>query len=201
MVVWRSINVRNCCNSIHLVCVLKADAYLWRMTWIDIILGGLLAYGCARGFWNGLIRELTGVMSLVLGIFIAIKFSGFVAGYFSGNINEYPKHAAIVAFIITFVAVVLGASILSKIVTKLVDFSGLGIINRLFGGLFGCIKMVLILSVVLHFFLKINSNHLFAEQKTLDNSLFFNPILKVSDLIFPTLEEWFEEYNKESPNT
>lgn len=166
------------------------------MTWIDIILGGLLGYGFAKGIWKGLVSELAGVVSLLLGIFIAIKFSGFVARFFSGNINEYPKHAAVVAFIITFVAVVVGVALLSKIVTKLADFSGLGIANRLLGGIFGCIKMILILSVVLHFFLKINTNHLFAEQKTLDNSLFFNPIMKVSDLIFPTLEEWFSEYNK-----
>lgn len=115
---------------------------------------------------------------------------------FSGNINENPRHAAIIAFIITFVAVVVGVSILSKIVTKLADFSGLGLVNRLLGGLFGGIKMVLMLSVILHFFLKINSNHTFAEQETLDNSLFFNPILKVSNLIFPTLEEWFGDLKK-----
>jgi len=166
------------------------------MTGIDIILGGLLAYGCIKGLWKGLVSELAGVVSLLLGIFIAIKFSGFVGNMFSGNINENPKHAAIVAFIITFVAVVVGVSLLSKIVTKLADFSGLGLVNRLLGGLFGGIKMVLMLSVILHFFLKINSNHTFAEQETLDNSLFFNPILKVSNLIFPTLEEWFGDLKK-----
>ncbi|MGV3460827.1 MAG: CvpA family protein [Flavobacterium sp.] len=171
------------------------------MTWIDIILGGLLVYGFAKGIWKGLVSELTGTVSLFLGIFIAIKFSGFVAGFFSGNINEYPKHAAIIAFIITFVAVIIGVAFVSKIVTKMADFSGLGIANRLLGGTFGCIKMILILSVVLHFFLKINSNHLFAEQKTLDNSLFFSPIMKVSDLIFPALEEWFESYKSSESGT
>lgn len=171
------------------------------MTGIDIILGGLLIYGFGKGLWKGLVSELAGVVSLLLGIFIAIKFSGFVGGFFSGNITENPKHAAIVAFIITFVAVVIGVAFLSKIVTKLADFSGLGLVNRLLGGVFGCIKMILIVSVVLHFFLKINSNHLFAEKKTLDNSLFFNPILKVSNLVFPTLEEWFEGYSKSPSNT
>lgn len=167
------------------------------MTWIDILLGGLLAYGCGKGLWKGLVSELTSTVSLFVGIFVAIKFSGYVAPFFSGNINEYPKHAAIVAFIITFIAVVAAATILSRIVTNLADFSGMGILNRLLGGLFGGIKMILILTVMLHFFLKANSNNFFAEQKTLDDSLFFNPILKVSNLIFPTLEEWFDDYNKD----
>lgn len=172
------------------------NCYLCHMTGIDIILGGLLIYGCVKGLWKGLVSELAGVVSLMLGIFIAIKFSGLVAQFFSGNINEYPKHVAIVAFIITFVAVVIGVSLISKVVTKMADFTGLGIVNRILGGLFGGIKMVLMLSVILHFFLKVNKNNLFAEQKTLDNSLFFNPILKVSNLIFPTLEEWFGDLKK-----
>jgi membrane protein required for colicin V production len=58
------------------------------------------------------------------------------------------------------------------------------------------LKMVLILSVSLNFFLKINSTNLFAEKKTLDESVFFYPVLSVSNLIFPVLEEWFKEYKQ-----
>ena len=45
-------------------------------------------------------------------------------------------------------------------------------------------------------FQKINFNNTFAEKKTLDDSLFYNPILKVSESIFPVFEEWFAELKK-----
>jgi membrane protein required for colicin V production len=61
--------------------------------------------------------------------------------------------------------------------------------------------MTLLVSVLLNFFLKINVSNTFADQKTLDNSLFFYPVLKVSNLIFPTLEEWFTEYKGETVTT
>lgn len=111
-----------------------------------------------------------------------------------GHLPQNPKHAAIVAFILTFIAVVVGITLLAKVFTKIADFSGLGLPNRLLGGLFGCIRMVMVLSVVLHFFVKINSSNTFAEKKTLDESVFYYPVLKVSNTIFPVLEEWFAEY-------
>ncbi|MNK21310.1 colicin V production protein [compost metagenome] len=165
------------------------------MTGIDIVLGGLLLYGLVKGLWKGLFSELASLVSLLVGIYVAVKFSGFVGKMLEGHVNN-PKYISITAFAITFIAVVIGIILLAKVFTKLADFSGLGLINRIMGGFFGFLKMVLILSVSLNFFLKINSNNLFAEKETLDNSLFFNPILKVSNTIFPVLEEWFKEYKK-----
>ena len=91
--------------------------------------------------------------------------------------------------------------VLGKVFTKLASFAALGWLNRLLGGLFGFLKMALILSVSLNFFLKINSNNTFAEQKTLDGSFFFYPVLEVSNTIFPVLEEWFAEFNKKEGTT
>lgn len=167
-----------------------------RMTFIDIILGGLLLYGFVKGLWKGLFTELAGLLSLLLGIYIAIKFSGFAGTILEGHIDN-PRHVSIAAFAITFIAVVAGVIVLAKVFTRLASFAALGWLNRLLGGVMGFLKMVLILSVSLHFFLKINSNNTFAEQETLDKSLFFYPVLKVSNTIFPVLEEWFADFKKE----
>ena len=166
-------------------------AYLCGMTGFDIILFAFLVWGVINGLRKGLFVELASLVSLLLGIFIAIKFSGAVGHFFDGSLPEDPKTAAITAFIITFVAVVVGIFLLAKVLTKIADFSGLGLTNRVLGGFFGLLRMVLVLSVLLSFFVKINFNNTFASKETLDKSLFFNPILKVSNIIFPTLEEWF----------
>lgn len=165
------------------------------MEFIDIILGGLLLYGLAKGLWKGLIAELASLVALFIGIFIAIKFSGYVGAFLAGKM-ENPKYISMTAFAITFIGVVIGIILLAKVFTKLANLSGLGLVNRILGGVFGCMKMVLILSVSLNFFLKLNSSNAFAEKKTLDESAFFYPILSVSNYIFPVLEEWFAEYKK-----
>ena len=160
----------------------------------DIILGTILVIGIVNGYRKGLFVELASLVSLVLGIYLATKFSGYVGTFFDGHLPDNPKHAAIVAFVITFIAVVVGITLLAKVFTKVADFTGLGIPNRLLGALFGVIRTILILSVLLNFLTKINSNHTFAKQETLEKSIFFYPIMSVSKIIFPVFEEWFAEY-------
>lgn len=161
------------------------------MTFLDIILFCFLVWGVINGLRKGLFVELASLVSLLLGIYVAIKFSGAVGHYLDGSLPEDPKTAAITAFIITFIAVVVGITLLAKVLTKIADFSGLGLMNRILGAFFGLLRMILVLSVVLTLFVKINFNNTFASQETLDKSMFFNPILKVSNMIFPTLKEWF----------
>jgi membrane protein required for colicin V production len=165
------------------------------MEFIDIILGGFLAYGLVRGIWKGLFAELASVISLLTGIFIAVKFSALLGNALQGVVDN-PKHAKALAFILLFAAVVIGLMLVAKTFTKLADWAGLGLINRLLGGLFGLVKNALILSVLLHFFQKLNASNAFAEKKTLDDSVFFYPVLEVSTAIFPVLEEWFSEPEK-----
>lgn len=160
------------------------------MELIDIILGSLLAYGFVKGLWKGLFSELASVVALLLGMFIAVKFSGFVGSMFEGHLGN-PKYASITAFLLTFIGVVVGVVLLAKVFTKIADFSGLGFVNRILGGFFGLVKMALIASVALNFFLKLNSSNTFASQKTLEDSIFFNPIISISTYIFPILKTWF----------
>lgn len=161
------------------------------MTGLDIILLCFLVFGVINGLRKGLFVELASLISLVLGIYLAIKFSGAVGHFLDGSLPDDPKTAAITAFIITFIAVVVGITLLAKFLTKIADFSGLGLLNRILGGFFGLLRMILMLSVLLHFFVKINFDNTLASQETLDKSIFFNPILKVSNIVFPMLEEWF----------
>ena len=160
------------------------------MELIDIILGALLAFGLIKGLMKGLFVELASVVSLLVGIFIAVKFSGYVGVLLEGHLGN-PKYASITAFVLTFIAAVVGVILLAKAFTKVADFSGLGWLNRALGGVFGTVKMALIVSVALNFFVKLNSTNALASQQAIDDSIFFNPILSISNYIFPVLKVWF----------
>ncbi|RKS26281.1 membrane protein required for colicin V production [Flavobacterium endophyticum] len=169
---------------------------IFLMGFLDIILGVFLVYGLVRGLWNGLFVEFASLVSLLLGIYIAIKFSFLTADFLSDLFSWNPKTIAIWAFILTFIGVVLGVSLLAKFFTSIANFASLGLLNKIAGGIFGVLKMCLILSFALALFQKINFNHTFAEKKTLDDSLFYNSILKISEFVFPVFEEWFDELKK-----
>ncbi len=171
------------------------------MGFLDIVLGIILAYGCIRGLFNGFFVEVASFFSLLLGLYIAIKFSFLTAEILSDWFSWNPKNIAIGAFIITFILVVLGISLLAKFFTTIASLAALGLINKIAGAVFGVLKMCVILSFVLALFAKINSTNVLAKQETLDNSLFYNPILKVSEIVYPVFQEWFEALKTEEKTT
>lgn len=166
------------------------------MSFLDIVLGSLLVIGLFKGIKNGLFVELASLISLILGIFIAIKFSTLVKVFFSGFVHWNPKTIQIVAFITTFLAVVVGISLLAKFLTSVANFAQLGILNKLGGGFFRLIKTIVIMSVFLNLFEKINFNNTFAKKETLDNSIFYRPIQKTAGFIYPSIEKWYDDLKK-----
>lgn len=166
------------------------------MVFIDFLLGGLLVYGLVRGIWNGFFVELASLLSLLIGIWAAIKFSHLMQSLISGHVAWHPKTIQIVAFALTFVLVVVGISLLAKVFTSIANFAGLGIFNKILGGFFGLLKMTLIISISLNLFAKLTDYGLI-EKETGDASLFYNPIRKTAALVYPSLEEAFADLRKD----
>jgi membrane protein required for colicin V production len=166
------------------------------MSFLDIILGGLLAYSFYKGIRNGLFVELASLISLLVGIYFAVKFSSFMKEILAGFLHWNPTTIQVIAFILTFVVVVAGISFLGKFLTKIADFAYLGLPNKIGGGFFRVLKTVLILGIVFNVFAKINYNNFLAKKETLDKSLFYNPIQKTAGFIFPSIEKWYDGMKK-----
>ena len=160
------------------------------MEFIDIIIGGFLLYGFLRGIWNGLFVELASFLSLLVGIWAALKFSNTLNLMLQSIVSWSPKTIMVVSFALTFILVFIAITMLAKVFTTLFSFAGLGIFNKILGGVFGIFKMVLIVGVSLGIFEKVNFANHFAEKETLEKSLFYFPVLNTATSIYPSLQEW-----------
>ncbi|MDA8874229.1 CvpA family protein [Winogradskyella sp.] len=163
------------------------------MSIIDIVLGALLLFGLIRGAMKGLFVEIASLFALVLGVFGAIHFSYFVADLLESKVDWDEKTMNIVAFATTFVIIVLAISLAGKALTKLADFAALGMLNKLLGGVFGALKIGLILSVLLIVFNKLNKTLPFMEEEELEESILYKPVKSLAPMIFPTLIKSGEE--------
>lgn len=170
--------------------------YSLAMSFLDIFLGVLLALSLFQGIKNGLFVELASLISLILGIYLAIKFSFLAKIMLTGLVHWNPKTIQITAFIITFLLVVIGISIMAKVLTSVANFAQLGVINKLGGGFFRLLKTILVISIFLNLFEKVNFNNTFAKKETLDKSLFYRPIQKTAGFIYPSIEKWYDELKK-----
>jgi membrane protein required for colicin V production len=84
--------------------------------------------------------ELASLISLILGIYIAIKCSYMIRAILH-HVSWSPKYIEIIAFL-TFVGVVLAVHIVAKLLTGIMDFAFLGIFNKLAGGAFSILKQL-----------------------------------------------------------
>ena len=157
------------------------------MSIIDIVLAALLLFGFIRGLFKGLFVEIASLVALVLGVYGAIHFSYFAADLLESKVDWNEKTINIVAFAITFVIIVLAISLAGKALTKLADFAALGILNKLLGGVFGALKIGLILSVLLIVFNKLNNTLPFMEKEDLEESVLYKPVKSLAPMIFPNL--------------
>ena len=97
------------------------------------------------------------------------------------------EYISLVAFAITFIVIIVVVSLVGKGLTRIANFASLGIINKALGGLFGLLKIGLILSVVFIFFGKMNDTIPFMKKETLQESILFGPVKKIAPMLFPSI--------------
>lgn len=154
---------------------------------IDIVLGALILFGLVRGFMKGLFVEIASLVALIAGVYGAIHFSNFAAEFLDTKTEWNEKTINIAAFAITFVIIVLAIALAGKALTKLADFAALGILNKLLGGLFGALKIALVLSVILNIFDKMNSTITFVDKEHTEHAMLYKPVKSLFPMIFPNL--------------
>lgn len=153
----------------------------------DIIIAVILVFGFIRGLMKGLFVEVASLAALVAGVYGAIHFSHFVGDFLKEKLSWSEQYITLASFAITFAIIVLAISLLGKLFTKLADFAYLGWINKILGGVFGTLKLALILSVVLLVFDKFNNTIPFVNEAEKEKSILYEPVRKLAPMLFPTL--------------
>ena len=157
------------------------------MNIFDIIIAALLLFGFVRGLMKGLFVEVASLVALIGGVYGAIHFSYFASDLLKEYVSWNPEYISLASFAITFVIIIVVIALLGKVLTKIADFAALGILNKILGGVFGALKIGLILSVVFIFFGKMNDTIPFIEKETLEKSILYNPVKKIAPTIFPSI--------------
>ena len=119
------------------------------MNYLDIIILCILGILIIHGIWKGFILSLATLVALVLGIWAAIHFSGYISTFLVKIFHPSGAWLTIFSYILTFLLVVLVIILIARLLEKVVKTVGLGIPNRIIGGLFGLLKGILVVSFLL----------------------------------------------------
>lgn len=155
------------------------------MNYLDIIIAVPLLYGLIKGFSNGLVKEVTSLLALFIGVYVAINFSEYLEPKFINILDGYQEFVPVLAFGVLFLVSVLCIKTLGFVIDKLTKILALGIFSKVFGGVFGFLKVV----VVFSFLLFVIADYNLVNKQTKENSVLFEPLTVVAKTITPKLKK------------
>ena len=157
------------------------------MNILDIIILCVVGLLVFNGIRKGLIISLASLIALVLGIYAAVHFSNYMEKVLVDNFHPSGHWLPVLSFALTFLIVVVLVILTAKVVEKLVSLVGMGFLNRLFGAVFGFIKGVLIVSVILFIVTSLDKNEKLITHKPKQESMIYHQVAKAFPLMMKTL--------------
>lgn len=117
------------------------------MAVFDILALAVVAISMIVSMIRGVIAEVTSLVTWIIAFVVAKMFAVPFAELALSSIQP-PELAVVTGFILLFIAAWLVQHFLRSLLTAAVTAVGLGGINRILGGLFGAVKGVLIVTLV-----------------------------------------------------
>lgn len=167
------------------------------MTILDGILGILLAYGLYKGLKNGLFVEVASIIALIGGIYGAIHFSYLIGNYLEARLDWNLRYIQLTSYILTFLIIVIVVQLLGKFLTGIADLAMLGMLNNLAGGVFGMLKVAVVLGALLVYFQRTNAFIRLVDEEALQESLLYPPLTSLGSAVF----HWVLEPSQEAEAT
>lgn len=152
-------------------------------TYFDMGVIGITVILGLKGLFRGFIKEVFGIVGIIGGIFLASRFAKEV-GDILASVLALENEATIK--LIGFIAILIGfwliVYLLGTILNKISDLSGLGVVNRTLGFLFGSAKIFLIFSVITYALYQVQSFKSYID-KNLGQAVVFPYLIKTGGYI------------------
>ena len=136
-----------------------------------------------KGLFRGLIKEVFGIIGIIGAIFVASRISK-ETGDLLAPVLVLQNEATIklIGFITALIAVWLVVYTAGVIVSKIFSASGLGVVDRIFGFIFGASKVFLIFSVIAYALYQVQSFRKVMDEK-FNNSFVMPHLISVGSVI------------------
>ena len=118
------------------------------MNWVDLVIVAIIAWSTFRAFRTGLVRELTALIAVVAGIFLA----GALSDDLSANLDfliEDEQTRDLAAFVAIFLGTLIAGQVISAVLSDLAGMLLLGPLDHIAGAVFGLVQGVLVVQVLL----------------------------------------------------
>ena len=155
---------------------------------VDYILLAVVVLSLLLGLMRGFVREIIAIIAWVIAVMLMMFMAPLWAHYFSGISANHTVQLYCTYGAILIVVWIVGA-IVGKIISRMVDYSSLMLVNHFLGGVFGAVRGVVI-CVFLALVVVLTS---FANNPLWVQSTFAKPLSKVAMLFHKRTEAFLQE--------
>ncbi len=156
---------------------------------IDIIILILIGVGVIQGLMKGSMKELASVVGFVAGLLLARALFGTVAEQLAPALGTSITIAQILSFILIWVAVPIGCSLVASVLTKALEVVHLGWLNRLAGAMLGAVKMMLLVGIGIYVLEYIDPKSEMVSKTTKKASVLYTPMKELVDQCLPVVKD------------
>lgn len=151
------------------------------MNYIDYVIFGVLVVAFILGFKDGLIRKLIGLAGIIIGIILAVKFSGWLGSLLAPIFDNEIYFARIAAGFIIFILIIILAAVIKRIVHPHDKVNKM--VNQVLGGVTGILQVLFILSGALFLLAILNVPNKIDQKKSLLYGSVYSVVPKSIDFI------------------
>ena len=117
------------------------------MSWPDIIILIIVGLSAVISLFRGFVREVLSLVAWVAAFWVAFTFTEQAAGFLV-NYIELPSVRSIVAFVGLLVVTLILIGLINFLIAKLVDKTGLTGTDRFLGVLFGVVRGIAVVGIL-----------------------------------------------------
>lgn len=117
------------------------------MTWIDYAVLAIIGVSVLLSIIHGFVRELLSLASWIAAFLVAQFFAAEVAAMLPAAI-PHESLRLLAGFLLVFLSVLLLSTLLAIAISSLIKHAGLGAADRMLGAVFGLVRGVAVVTVV-----------------------------------------------------
>ncbi len=162
---------------------------------IDIVLASLLVIALILGLRKGFIVQLASLLALVLGIYGATKFTGWVCDIFIDQTDstiQNESYFPVVVFVVVFLLIVVAIHLLAWLIEKTFKLIAMNWVNRIVGGVFSILKWAVILSVLINVGEKFGYFAKGDFPEKYEEAILYHPIKEMAGFVLPPLGAFYD---------
>ena len=118
------------------------------MNSLDILILVIAGFCLVRGIFRGIVKELTSIVGVFVGFYVAYSYYPVVAHVISRFFSN-KAYLNIVSFFLAFTILFFAVGLVGVVLKRVFKGVALGWADRLLGATFGLVKAILVVSVLL----------------------------------------------------